>query len=154
MDTLIIREASLEDVDSIFNLMKPFVDKGDLLPRSKDDITDHIRNFIVAEVDGKVVGSMAIKFYSREMVEFRSLVVDVNFQGKGIGAKLVNEGIEIVKEMGVKRVFVLTRSENFFKKLGFYVVKKDIFPEKIWFDCMLCPKLNNCDEIPMLKNIK
>lgn len=154
MESVIIREALLDDVDAIFTLMEPYIKKGDLLPRSKDDITDHIRNFIVAEIEGKVVGCMAIKFYSKEMVEFRSLVVDINFQGKGIGSKLVNKGIEVVKDMGVKRAFVLTRSEVFFSKLGFEVVKKDIFPEKIWFDCMLCPKLNNCDEVPMLKRIE
>lgn len=152
-NNIIIRDATLDDVESIYNLTKPYVDKGELLPRSKDDIADHIRNFIVADINRKVVGCMAIKFYSKEMTEFRTLVVDESFQGKGIGKMLVEKGLEIVKNMGVKRVFVLTRSEGFFKKVGFETVKKEIFPEKVWFDCMLCPRLNNCDEIAMVKKL-
>lgn len=150
---IIIRDASLDDVESIYNLIKPYVEKGDLLPRSKDDIADHIRNFIVAEDNTKIIGCMAIKFYSKELVEFRTLVVKETHQGMGIGRRLVEKGIELVRGMGVKRVFVLTRMEKFFQKLGFETVKKEIFPEKVWFDCMLCPKLNTCDEIAMVKNI-
>ncbi|MCX8029822.1 MAG: N-acetyltransferase [Brevinematales bacterium] len=150
---IVIREANLDDVDKIYDIIQPYVEKGELIPRTKDDISDHIRNFIVAEINGVVIGCMAVKFYSKEMTEFRTLVVSENFQGKGIGKMLVERGLEIVKQVGVKRVFVLTRSEGFFKKLGFETVEKEIFPEKVWSDCILCPKLNSCDEIAMVKRI-
>jgi len=145
-----IREAKPSDVDSIYELMKPYMATGELLPRTKDDILDHIRNFLVYEMDGKVVGCVAMKFYTKEMAEIRSLVVDKNSQNKGIGKELVKEAIRILEEIGVKRIFALTKAVQFFEKLNFKVVKKEIFPEKIWFDCMLCPKLNNCDEVPMI----
>jgi amino-acid N-acetyltransferase len=145
-----IREAKPSDVEQIYELMKPYTISGDLLPRTKDDILDHIRNFFVYEVDDKIVGCVSIKYYSKEMAELRSLVVDKNLQSKGIGSEIVKYAVNTLKTMGIKKVFVLTKAERFFKKLGFKTVKKEIFPEKIWFDCMFCPKLNNCDEIPML----
>ncbi|MFN4245822.1 MAG: N-acetyltransferase [Brevinematia bacterium] len=152
-NTIKIREAKIDDVEGIYNLIKPYVEKGNLLPRTHDDILDHIRNFIVAELDGEIIGCMAIKIYSKEMAEFRTLAIEEKFQGKGIGKMLVKEGMNIAKEIGIKRIFVLTRSEEFFKKLGFETVKKEIFPEKVWSDCILCPKLNSCDEIAMLKTL-
>lgn len=36
-------------------------------------------------------------------------------------------------------------------KNGFTVVEKDIFPEKVWTDCIHCPKQHACDEIAVLK---
>ncbi len=148
-----IREAKLEDVDIIHDIMHYYVVKGDLLPRTKEDIIDHIRNFIVAEIDGKVVGCMAIKLYSKELVEFRTLVVKQEYQNLKIGKRLVEYGLDICQNLGVKRVFVLTRVSKFFEKLGFVETKKEIFPEKVWYDCLLCPKLENCDEIAMVKKI-
>ncbi len=148
-----VREAFIDDVDGIYNVIKPYVENGELLPRTQDDIADHIRNFVVAEINGEVVGCMAIKFYSKELVEFRTLAVKKDVQKRGIGKMIVNKGIDIVRKMGVKRIFVLTRSEEFFVKLGFEVVKKEIFPEKVWSDCILCPKLNRCDEIAMIKKL-
>jgi len=145
-----IREAKPSDVEQIYELMKPYTISGDLLPRTKDDILDHIRNFFVYEVDDKIVGCVSIKYYSKEMAELRSLVVDKNLQSKGIGSEIVKYAVNTLKTMGIKKIFVLTKAERFFKKLGFKIVKKEIFPEKIWFDCMFCPKLTNCDEIPML----
>ncbi|MEN2997438.1 MAG: N-acetyltransferase [Brevinematia bacterium] len=151
---VVIREATPGDVDSIYELIKPFVDKGELLHRSKDDILDHIRNFIIADIEGDVVGSMAMKFYSEEVVEFRTLAVKQELQKRGIGRMLVERGLEMAKAMGVKKVFVLTRSEEFFRKLGFREVSKEIFPEKVWSDCLVCPKLNHCDETAMIKEIE
>lgn len=153
MHNLTIREATLDDVDKIYNLIEPYVSSGDLLPRSKDDIAENIRNFIVAEVDGEVVGSIAIKFYGKEVTEFRTLAVKKEFQGKGIGRKLVERGLDIVRNLGVRRVFVLTRNEGFFRKLGFKVVRKEIFPEKVWFDCRECSKFSECDEIAMVADV-
>ena len=55
------------------------------------------------------------------------------------------------KEEGIPaKIFALTYRDNFFCNLGFRIVEKDMFPEKIWSDCVLCPKQNCCDEIAVL----
>jgi len=47
----------------------------------------------------------------------------------------------------------LTYAVSFFVRNGFEVVDKEIFPEKVWTDCMNCPKRNACDEIAVMKKI-
>ncbi len=48
------------------------------------------------------------------------------------------------------RVFALTLRSNFFIRLGFQLVSKERFPEKIWNDCDNCPKQDCCDEDAVL----
>ncbi|MDR2055853.1 MAG: hypothetical protein LBQ10_08315, partial [Desulfovibrio sp.] len=43
--------------------------------------------------------------------------------------------------------------EAFFINLGFTVVEKDVLPQKIWADCVNCPKYPDCDEIAVLLDI-
>ena len=54
---------------------------------------------------------------------------------------------------GPFRVFALTYQEKFFRHLGFRIVDKSLFPEKIWSDCAVCPKKDRCDEIAVLMEI-
>jgi amino-acid N-acetyltransferase len=53
-------------------------------------------------------------------------------------------------ELGVQRIFALTYRADFFKKLGFVEVDKDVLPQKIWADCIHCPKYPDCDETAVL----
>ena len=53
----------------------------------------------------------------------------------------------------MKMVFLLTYQEGFFKKCGFSVVDKRELPQKIWSDCIKCPKFPECDEIAMAMKI-
>ena len=59
-------------------------------------------------------------------------------------------GLHIVwDELGIRKVFTLTYQDKFFGSLGFKVVTKDDLPQKVWKDCIDCPKFPNCDEIAM-----
>ena len=53
--------------------------------------------------------------------------------------------------MGLYRIFYLTYQEQFFNHLGFATVDKDVLPQKIWADCVHCPKYPDCDEFAVLK---
>jgi amino-acid N-acetyltransferase len=69
----------------------------------------------------------------------------------GIGSKLV-EGLMIeARRQRIPKIMALTYEVSFFIKNGFDVVSKEIFPEKVWTDCIHCSKQNNCDEIAVLK---
>jgi amino-acid N-acetyltransferase len=48
----------------------------------------------------------------------------------------------------------LTYVPEFFHKLGFRTVPKDMLPEKVWGVCVKCYKYNNCDEIAVLLEVK
>ena len=142
-----IRPAQPDDVDAIFELLELYTASGIVLKRSKEDISGYLANFIVAVVNGSVCGCCAARDFGHDLLEVRSLVVSPVCQGKGVGRKLVSSIIDrLNKERRVWRLFTLTLQVDFFKSLGFSVVEKEIFPEKIWSDCSKCPKFNCCDE--------
>ena len=146
-----IRPAQPDDVDAIFELLELYTASGIVLKRSKEDISGYLANFIVAVVNGSVCGCCAARDFGHDLLEVRSLVVSPVCQGKGVGKKLVSSIIErLNKERSVWRLFTLTLQVDFFKSLGFSVVEKEIFPEKIWSDCSKCPKFNCCDETALL----
>jgi len=82
---------------------------------------------IVAEMNGKIVGHAVISPLNDEEVSL-CIYVRKGYRSKGIGTKLVRYLIERCKEMGYKRIRIVTekdnvRAVNFFKKLGFRFVR-------------------------------
>ncbi len=154
LSNILARNAKLSDAKEISELIGSFSRKGIMLPKPVEVIVEDIRNFISAQSDGKIIGCAAIAFFSEDTAEIRSLAVAEDFQNKGVGRLLVSKAEEILKEEGIKTVFVLTYSDVFFEKLGYTRVDKMKFPQKIWRDCLGCPKLIQCDEVAMEKNIE
>lgn len=148
---LVIRPARTSDVDSIFSLIELYTGNGVVLKRNKDDIAFYLANFIVAERNGTVCGCCAARDFGHDLLEVRSLVVAPACQGQGIGKKLVTYIIEkLQQERKEWRLFTLTLQVKFFQSLGFVIVEKESFPEKIWSDCSKCPKFDCCDETALL----
>jgi amino-acid N-acetyltransferase len=46
-------------------------------------------------------------------------------------------------------VCLFTRIPDFFGKMGFTIVEKELLPDKMYKDCLRCPRLHACDEIAM-----
>jgi len=153
MENVTVRFAKLTEAEDITTLINYYAGNGLMLPRRKEEVIENIRNYLVALFENKVIGCCALSFFTEEIAEIRSLAVAENFRGKGIGRKLVIEAENVLKEEGISRVFVLTYQHDFFKKLGYEVVDKTTFPQKIWRDCLSCSKIMKCDEIAMQKII-
>lgn len=150
---LLIRKAVPEDVPEIYQILAVFAEQHLLLPRPQLDILMRIENFYVACVDGKVAGCAALRDYGNELYEVRSLAVAEKFQNMGLASKIVTAQLESLAGKSA-RVFALTYRDNFFQRLGFSVVEKTLFPEKIWSDCERCTKKDHCDEIAVLMELK
>lgn len=143
----IIRKARIQDGRRIHELIELSASRGLLLPRTLRDIYENIREFVVCELDGKVVGCCALKISWEDLGEIRSLVVEDGYRGKGIGRMLVLESVEEARGLGLKRVFALTRDPGFFEGLGFRRIEKSSLPHKIWRDCIRCTRFFDCDEV-------
>jgi len=89
----------------------------------------------------------------RDLGEIRSLAVDPNHVGSGIGRQMVTHAINEARAMGLRQVFALTYESPFFERLGFSVVPKSQLPHKVWTDCIRCEMQNQCNEVPMLLNL-
>ena len=55
--------------------------------------------------------------------------------------------------LDIHRLFALTYQLPFFNALGFSVVEKEVLPQKVWVDCVHCPKFPDCDETAVLLEI-
>jgi len=60
---------------------------------------------------------------------------------------LVQGAIALACKRHAKRIFALTMRPRLFQRLGFKVVDKELFPQKVWSDCSKCPKRDCCDEV-------
>ncbi len=150
----LVRKAVVDDVKSIHGIIELFAEKGAMLHRPEDDIYDNIRDFFVYEKDGHIVGVAAMHVSCEGMGEIRSLAVRSKHVRKGIGRALVEACLEEASLLGLKKVFALTYRAPFFHRLGFRTVNKDVFPQKVWTECVRCVKFPNCDEIAVIIDIK
>jgi N-acetylglutamate synthase-like GNAT family acetyltransferase len=101
-------------------------------------------------VNGKVVGCGALWIYTPQLAEIRSLGIDEEFQGRGIGSELVQHFTDLARDLHIPRVCVLTRAPRFFTRLGFRQVSINSLPEKVLKDCANCPKNTACDETALI----
>ena len=142
----VIRPATEADVPAIVVVVNENARLGHLLPRSAENIRASLPNWLIAEVDGHVVGIGSLLAMSPMLVEVRSLAVLASYRRYGIGALLVHGLMERARERGIPTIFALTRAVSFFERLGFVVTDRDRFPEKVWKDCVVCPLQHACDE--------
>ena len=154
-----IRGARLPDVQAIHALMERFVAQGILLPRSVEAIERAREHFLVAVENQRVVGCVSLNVYeahepaSRELApilsglaEIRALAVAADFQGNGLGARLVAAAVKKAKKLKIARVFAVTHSLAFFEKQGFVATALADLPEKIERDCCRCLRQGWCGQ--------
>ncbi len=146
----ILRKARLNDVSSIFKLVHQYALEEVMLPRPLPELYENIWEFTVAEQGGQVVGCGALRFYSEELAEIRSLCVDPARKTGGLGRAITQQLLREAKSYGLKNAFALTIVPGFFAKLGFYPVERDELPQKVWRDCLQCEKYYRCDEKAMV----
>ena len=150
---MVIRKAKTADAVQIHELVNRFARQEQMLPRTMLSIYENIRDFYVAELDGRVVGCSGLHFTWGDMAEVRSLAVDEAAGKRGIGRKLVEANIAEARQHGLVQVYAFTYVTEFFAKLGFRVVAHDSMPRKVWMDCINCPKFNCCDEVAMVLDL-
>ena len=88
---------------------------------------DEIREAIVVYDHGRAVGGGAIRRYDDENVELKRVFVQNEYQGQGIGSRLVSLLIEWAAQLGYRRMILetgelLAESCAVYKKLGFEVI--------------------------------
>lgn len=146
-----IRPATIHDVPRIQEVINSHAELGKMLFKSYAELYENLRDFAVYELDGKVVGCCALAIIWADLVEVRSLAVDDDCRGRGIGTDLVRWCIDESRRLQIRKLMSLTYEQRFFAKLGFEVVEKENLPLKVWTDCVKCPKNQNCDEIAMVR---
>lgn len=151
---MIIRKANITDVEQIHTIINQYAKEGLMLAKSRMALYENLRDYFVAQEEYAVIGVGALHIIWEDLAEIRSLAVDKKYYKKGIGKELVNNLIDEAKKIGIAQVFTLTYQIDFFEKCGFKTVDKSSLSNKVWKDCINCPKFPNCDENAMVINIK
>jgi amino-acid N-acetyltransferase len=145
-----IRPAQQQDIDTIVRIIGGYASEGLMLPRSHNGITAALPDYIVADVNGDVVGCGGLQQYSSESAEIYGLATVAGGSPPGTGTAIVQALINKARAEQIGKVFAMTLAPVFFEKMGFHSVPHSDVPLKVWKDCVSCPKFGNCDEIAMV----
>lgn len=118
------RDATEEDIPEIFTLVHAV--RGSTSKMRKED-------FIVACVEGKIVGCVRIKETSEGVHKMSSLAVDPNFRMRGIDVEIVSRMLEKFSRRPVY-VICFAEREQFYMKNGFYRVSPSELPLQLQSD--------------------
>ncbi|HHE0528533.1 TPA: argininosuccinate lyase [Vibrio parahaemolyticus] len=148
-----VRPARLTDIETLEGMVAYWANMGENLPRSRNELVRDIGSFAVAEHHGEVTGCASLYVYDSGLAEIRSLGIEAGWQGQGQGSAIVNYLVDKARQMAIKKVFVLTRTPEFFMKQNFLPTSKSLLPEKVLKDCDQCPRQHACDEVALEINL-
>ena len=80
------------------------------------------------------------------------ILVDEAYRTQNVGQRMVQFTLDEAKNLGVEEdVLVLTYLPQFFLKLNFKEIDKEVIPEhKIWADCIKCIHFPICNEVALV----
>jgi amino-acid N-acetyltransferase len=141
------------DADAILALVDANLEAGHLLPRTREELAAHAGRFVVIQAGSAVVGCAELAPLSRAVAEVRSLVVDAEWRGRGLGTALITSLGERAREGGFSTLCALTHDPSTFVRLGFSIVPHVWFPEKIAVDCTACSRFRVCGQFAVALTI-
>ena len=149
-----VRKASMQDIAPLLELINGYAAKGIMLARTEFELSENMRDFMVAYDGNRLAGCGALHFYSPTVGEVRSLAVAESHKTHGIGRLIVEALVYEAKMYGLDAVFAFTYVPGFFAKVSFNEVERGELPLKAWKDCLRCPKFHSCDEIAVLRVLR
>ncbi len=126
-----LREATVDDVGGILQLIEPFERDGTLVKRSRTEIERDVGNYTVIEHDGVIFACAALYPYPEaRTAEMAALTVSPQSQSQGDGERVLKRIEQRARAMGLESIFVLTtRTMHWFLKRGFVQTDPDHLPE-------------------------
>ncbi|TNE81778.1 MAG: amino-acid N-acetyltransferase [Gammaproteobacteria bacterium] len=116
-----IRQARVEDIGGILELIQPLEEQGILVRRSREMLETEIDRFVVAERDGTIVGCASLHLYPDEGAgELSCFAVDPSYRRSGRGDEILAMVEKLARGQGLGKLFVLTtQTEHWFRERGF-----------------------------------
>ncbi len=120
--TVVLRPARTKDVHAIKELIAPLAERRILISKESVTYFEAIQEFLIAEINGEVVGCGALHVMWEDLAEIRTLATADAWRGKGVGRQVVEKLLANARELGVERIFCLTFEVDFFTRNGFTVM--------------------------------
>jgi amino-acid N-acetyltransferase len=120
---VVVRPARTSDVKAIRRFVDTYSPERRLLSKATVALYEDITEFLVADLDGEVVGCGAVHVFWEDLAEVRTVAVDREYLGTGIGSVLLAGLVQRARDLGVSRVFCLTFETEFFGRHGFVEIE-------------------------------
>lgn len=145
-----LRSATPTDAKKLHALVSAHLEEGHLLPRTLGELAVHAERFVVAVRARRIVGCAELAPLSPHVAEVRSLAVDHEARGGGIGTLLVDELRRRARREGYEKLCAFTHSPGYFIHQGFSIVPHLWLTEKVFTDCVKCPLFRRCGQYAMV----
>ncbi|MEM6579997.1 MAG: amino-acid N-acetyltransferase [Pseudomonadota bacterium] len=125
------READINDVGGILELIEPLEQEGVLLKRSRELLETEIQRFRLLERDHRIIACAALYPFPQDGCgEIACIVSHPDYRGGKRGQRLLAELEQEARSQGLNRVFVLTtQTAHWFIEQGFSEASRDELPE-------------------------
>jgi amino-acid N-acetyltransferase len=120
---VVVRPARTADVRAIRGLVDTYAPERRLLSKATVALYEDITEFLVADLDGEVIGCGAVHVFWEDLAEVRTVAVNPAYVGTGIGGVLLTALLARARELGVAKVFCLTFETGFFGRHGFVEIE-------------------------------
>ncbi|RME33493.1 MAG: amino-acid N-acetyltransferase [Gammaproteobacteria bacterium] len=125
-----MRQARVDDVPGILELLEPLERSGVLVRRSREKLETEIDRFTVLVRDGAIIGCAALyPFPEQESGELACLVVHPDYRRQGFGEALLQAIERQARAQGLRTLVLLsTRTGQWFKERGFEPAGLEVLP--------------------------
>ena len=126
----ITRQAGIDDVGGILELIAPLEQEGILVRRSREQIEIDITQFTVMERDGMIIGCAALHQYENEdIAELSCLAIHEDYRNEKRGNTLLSIMEKQAADSSVNNIFILTvKAAHWFVENGFTEIAIDKLP--------------------------
>jgi amino-acid N-acetyltransferase len=145
-----LRSAAPADARKLHALVSGNLEEGHLLPRTLGELAVHAERFVVAVRARRIAGCAELAPLSPHVAEVRSLAVDRNERGDGIGTLLIDEIRRRARRDGYEKLCAFTHTPGYFIHQGFSIVPHLWLTEKVFTDCVKCPLFRRCGQYAMV----
>ncbi|RAS25579.1 MULTISPECIES: amino-acid N-acetyltransferase [unclassified Pseudomonas] len=117
----VVREATIDDVGGLLELISPLEEQGILVRRSREVLEREIEQFSVVEREGMIIACAALyPIADSQAGELACLAVNPEYRHGGRGDELLERIEGRARQMGLNTLFVLTtRTAHWFRERGF-----------------------------------
>ena len=144
---LALRKPTVTDVDAMQALMEPHILSESLLPRTRLSIVKGLRDYTLAEAEGKLIGLASVSLVDVHLAEIGAVVCE----HPELLDELLGAVLQEARSMGVERVFILAADPRPYEAVGFCRTDIETLPEKRDRQCLRCPRLPRCRQVALVK---
>lgn len=149
-----LRTCETSEAPKLHALISAHLAEGHLLPRSLPELVAHAPRFVVAVRGRTIVGCAELAPLSPQVAEVRSLAVDASVRHLGVGTRLVEELRSRAVKEGFDRLCAFTHAPGYFIPMGFSIVPHLWIAEKVFADCVRCPRFRRCGQYAMVQPLE